>query len=268
MTLASWDWAAVTKPSIDHLVRPIHQRFQDLGRRRIFERHVHAWNQFVYATAGTLVGIVGRDWYVIPPEQALWIPTGIEHATGAIHDAKFRNLYIRDDVAGDLPKAPTVFRITPLLRALIVELAEMHDRQETERYVGCVEALVLEQLARQPVLTFHLPWPHHPVLNRLCQSLFDAPADERDLDAWGRQLGASVRTIHRRFEKEVGIGFREWRNRLRLFKAIELLSGGHTVTDVALELGYSTPSAFTFMFRQRMGCGPAEWQRSIRIGNE
>jgi AraC-like DNA-binding protein len=258
------DWLHVPIPEMERLDRPIVLRFQDLARRHVFPRHSHHWNQFVYATAGTLIGKVGHTWFVIPPEQALWVPTGCEHTTGALQDAKFRNLYIDDSIAASLPKDTTVFSVTPLMRALIVELADADRRRESDRYFRCIESLILEQLVRLPIQTFHLPWPQSPALNRLCLSLFDDPCDDRDLESWGRELGASARTLHRHFEREVGIGLREWRNRLRFFKAVELLGAGRRVTDVALDLGYATPSAFTFMFRQRMGCGPAEWQRSLK----
>jgi len=44
------------------------------------------------------------------------------------------------------------------------------------------------------------------------------------------ELGMSERTPARRFEAELGMSFRDWRRRLRLFNAIELLGGGLDVT--------------------------------------
>jgi AraC-like DNA-binding protein len=50
---------------------------------------------------------------------------------------------------------------------------------------------------------------------------------------------------------------RTWRRRLRLFKASELLGGGLAITQIALDLGYASSSAFTCMFRKEMGCSPS-----------
>ena len=47
------------------------------------------------------------------------------------------------------------------------------------------------------------------------------------------------------------MSMRAWRRRLRLFKAIELLAGHLNVTQIALELGYSSTSAFTYAFRTK-----------------
>jgi AraC-like DNA-binding protein len=56
---------------------------------------------------------------------------------------------------------------------------------------------------------------------------------------------------------------RAWCRRLRLFKAIELLGGGLSVTQTALEFGYSSPSAFTYAFRSEMGHSPQVHRRSL-----
>jgi AraC-like DNA-binding protein len=65
-----------------------------------------------------------------------------------------------------------------------------------------------------------------------------------------------VSPLGRRFEEEVGTSMRAWRRRLRLFKAIELLAGDLSVTQIALELGYGSISAFTYTFRTEMGHSP------------
>jgi len=52
------------------------------------------------------------------------------------------------------------------------------------------------------------------------------------------------------------MSMRTWRRRLRLFKAIELLAGDMSVTQIALELGYGSTSAFTYAFRTEMGRSP------------
>ncbi len=48
----------------------------------------------------------------------------------------------------------------------------------------------------------------------------------------------------------------QWRQRLRLVRALELLAAGEPVTAVATAVGYATPSAFTAMFRAQLGEPP------------
>ena len=71
----------------------------------------------------------------------------------------------------------------------------------------------------------------------------------------------SARTLARRFEAELGMSLRSWRRRLRLFKAVELLGGGVSVTRTAMALGYGSASAFVYAFRSEMGCSPQAYMR-------
>lgn len=254
------DWITIDVPDIHTLPTSVFLRSENLAAREVFPLHVHDWNQFVYATSGTLVVKVAGSWYVITPEQAIWVPTGVSHTVGALNGAKFRNLYVADGPGLVMPGVCTVYSVTGLLRTLIIELEAAEQRAESTAYIDKLHDLVIEQLRRLPVQNFHLPWPQSPQLHRICETLYANPADTRGAEDWSRELGTSSRTLARRFEKEVGITLREWRHRLRLFLALEWLCAGRTVTEIALDLGYASTSAFTFMFRQEMGCPPSEWR--------
>lgn len=256
------DWTLINVPDLETLPRPVVLRSQSLAARTAFPLHQHCWNQVVYATAGTLVVTVADRWHVITPEQAIWVPTGVPHTTGALHGAEFRNLYVADSPSLTMPRRCTVLSVSPLLRALIVELVEIDSRGgEEPAYLDRIDALIIDQLHRLKALDLHLPWPQSPDLRRVCESLYSAPDDRRTLPEWGAEVGTSPRTLLRRFEKEAGMSLRAWRHRLRLFRAVEWLGAGRTVTEVALDLGYASPSAFTYMFRTEMGCSPTEWLR-------
>lgn len=253
-------WTQIEVPEIETLPKAVFLRSQNMAAREIFPPHTHRWNQFVYATSGTLIVTVAGSWYVITPEQAIWVPTGVLHTTGALNGAAFRNLYVADAPGLGMPDRCTVYAVRGLLPALIVELERAAQREETGEYIDKVNDLVLEQLRRLPEQDFHLPWPQSPSLHTVCEALYANPADARGMDEWSRELGTSGRTLSRRFEKEVGITLREWRHKLRLFRALEWLCAGRNVTDVALDLGYASTSSFTYMFRQEMGCPPSEWR--------
>jgi AraC-like DNA-binding protein len=223
--------------------------------------HEHAWNQFVYATSGTLVVVTEDCRYVITPEQAIWLPAGVTHTSGALSGAEFRNLYIADSSNLRMPSRCMVLVVSAFMRALIVELVDVQTRQENEAYMASLDSMIIEQLHRLEQQAFHLPWPRSVALRALCEAVYSAPDDARTLDEWSRYMGMSSRTLARRFQNEVGLGFREWKLRLRLFRAVEWLGAGRSVTQVALDLGYASTSAFTYMFHQEMGCTPSEWFR-------
>jgi AraC-like DNA-binding protein len=55
--------------------------------------------------------------------------------------------------------------------------------------------------------------------------------------------------------------FGQWRQQARLLRALERLAGGEKVVDVALALGYESPSAFATMFKRQFGQTPSQFFR-------
>jgi AraC-like DNA-binding protein len=237
-------------------------RAQSIPARHSFPEHDHRWNQMVYAISGVLTVAVEGHSFVISPEQAVWLQTGLRHRVGSLLGAEFRSLWIADEAGRGLPGSPTVFAVTPLLKALIIEAAEIERQQDRDRYATRVTDLILDQLRRARPLPGALPWPRTgSSLTALCEALYADPADRRGPEEWSRELGMSERTLARRFEAEMSMSLRSWRRRLRLFKGIELLGGGLDVTRTAMELGYGSTSAFVYAFRNDMGCSPQAYMR-------
>ena len=254
-------WETIAAPPGAAPPRPMTLRAQSIPARHSFPEHAHRWNQMVYAISGVLtVAVEGRS-FVISPEQAVWLPTGLRHRVGSLLGAEFRSFWIADEAGQGMPAIPTVFGVSRLLRALIVEAVEIEGQEDRDGYAGRVAALILDQLRRARALPGALPWPRVGVLTTLCEVLYADPADPRGPETWGRELGMSGRTLARRFEAELGMSLRSWRRRLRLFRAVELLGGGLGVTRTALNLGYGSTSAFVYAFRTEMGCSPQAYMR-------
>ncbi len=258
-------WETIEVPPGAARPQPMTVRAQTIPPRHTFPEHAHEWHQLVYAVSGVLTVAVEGKSFVISPEQAVWLPTGLRHRVGSLHGAEFRSLWIGSEAGRGLAAAPTVFRVSPLLQALIVEAAAIDGQADEDGYSGRVAGLILDQLRRAHPLPGALPWPQGgSPLTVLCEALYAHPADPRGPDAWARALGMSVRTLSRRFEAEVGLSLRSWRRRLRLFKAIELMGGGLDVTQTALQLGYGSTSAFVYAFRTDMGAGPQSYMQGRR----
>jgi AraC-like DNA-binding protein len=249
-------WSTVAAPPDAAPPRPVTMRMQTIPPRHLFPRHAHHWHQLVYAVDGTLTVTLDRQTLVVSPDQAVWLPTGVSHAVGSLPGAEFRSLWIAEEVGGALPASPTVLAVSPLLKALIVEAAAIDGNRLVDGYPNRIAAMILDQLGRAPMLATALPWPRDQRVLMLCEALYLDPSDERRAEDWARQLGMSSRTLTRRFEAELGMTLRSWKRRLRLFRAIELLGGGLSVTAAAMELGYGSASAFVFAFRSEFGCSP------------
>ena len=253
------NWDPIEVPAGVPPPAPLTVRVQTLAARSCFPEHRHEWAQVVYAISGVLTVAIARRSFVISPEQGVWLPTGVQHRVGTLLGAEFRSLWIASDAIEGLSDEPTVFDVSPLLRALIVEAAGLEGGGD---YAERVTHLILDQLRKASPLPGALPWPRGEVLSLLCETLYADPTDAHSAEEWGKTLGMSGRTLARRFEADLGMSLRSWRRRMRLFKAIELLGGGMDVTRTALDLGYGSSSAFIYAFRTAMGMSPQAYMRS------
>jgi AraC-like DNA-binding protein len=118
-------------------------------------------------------------------------------------------------------------------------------------------SLLLDELQALPVLPLHLPQPNDPRLRRICARLLDHPVDGSTLADWAERLEVDVKTIQRLFARETGMTFGQWRQQARLLRALEKLASGDKIIDIALSLGYESPSAFAAMFRRQFGEPPS-----------
>ena len=119
--------------------------------------------------------------------------------------------------------------------------------------------LILDELRALPVLPLHLQMPSDPRLMTICELLQRQPDDASTMTDWAERLAVDVKTIQRLFVKETGMTFGQWRQQARLLRALELLATGVKVIDVALALGYDSPSAFATMFRKQFGQTPSQF---------
>ena len=82
--------------------------------------------------------------------------------------------------------------------------------------------------------------------------------DRRTLDDWAQVAGASSRTLARLFERDLGMSFNQWRQRIRFHNALEALSRGESIARVAKQHGYNSASAFSAAFGKVMGASPSK----------
>jgi AraC-like DNA-binding protein/quercetin dioxygenase-like cupin family protein len=225
--------------------------------------HSHPRAQMLYASRGVMVVDTPQRRWTVPPLRALWIPAGVVHRVAMRGRVDMRTLYLKPSRGAGLPHRCEAFDVTPLARALIeraTELPVMYDPRGTD---GLVMRLLLAELARLPTLPLSLPWPSDPALAALCARLADEPDVERDVASLAASLGIGARTLARRFVAQTGLSPGQWRQRMRALEAVGRLAGGASVTRVALELGYDSPSAFSAMFRRVLDATPSALARSL-----
>jgi AraC-like DNA-binding protein len=109
------------------------------------------------------------------------------------------------------------------------------------------------------IAPLNLPIGKDNRLQKIYQGLYKNAADNRSLKSWGRDVGASERTLARLFRSQTGMSFRQWKQQFRILEALDRLGRGESVTTVALDLGYDSPSAFITMFKKSLGKTPGQY---------
>lgn len=216
----------------------------------------HASGQFVHAISGVIeVGMNGQI-FLAPPQYGVWIPPGVAHVSHNRQAASYATLYVAPPLSDALPRTACTMVINPLIKAVLDVLrnkALQVPHTESEHRLFHV---LLDQLVAAPSYDSYLPMSQDPLLGRVLAELLSSPADTRTLSEWAVKVHSTERTLARRCERDLHMPFNEWRQRLKVVHGIALLEAGHAVKDVALELGYSAPSAFIAMFQRQVGMTP------------
>src|SRR5689334_4856199 len=109
-------------------------RTESLPPRHYFPEHAHDWNQLVHAISRVLTVTVEGSCFAISLKHADWLPGGTRHRVGSLLGSEFRSLWIAEDAGAGVAEASTVFRVSPLLRALIIEADDIQGREDESGY--------------------------------------------------------------------------------------------------------------------------------------
>ena len=232
----------------------------------MIEAHSHPWVQLLYASDGLMRVRTELGVWIIPPRRALLIAPGVLHELTMLSHVNMRTLYIDAEAADSLVADCKVLEVSPLLRELILALAQEPVDYPPEGRGGDLARLILSELAAMETVPIAVPWPRDRRLQALCTEIMAQPGSPRRLEDLALDAGASARTLIRLFPKETGLHYRQWVQQVHLAHAFEMLARGESVGAIARALGYASPSAFTSMFRRLLGRTPqhylAEWKGS------
>lgn len=242
--------------------RPILSYLMDAEGPHRAAAHQHPRAQFIYPTKGTYWVTTPQGNWLVPPNQAVWIPPNIHHEVFSHNSVTSLMLFVDRAFAGPLPQKCVAVKVSPLLQELLKKAVCYEHNYAPEGPEVRLAEVILDELNEMTVAPFFLPMSREKRLQRIMEALLENPADDRGLEALAKDAGASIRTLSRLFRKETGMTFPEWKTQLRLIEAIDRLSHGKPVTQVAFDLGYNSASAFIYMFRHKLGITPGEYLRS------
>ncbi|MBK4738513.1 AraC family transcriptional regulator [Noviherbaspirillum pedocola] len=238
------------------IARPVSALASSYPAGAFIPPHHHARAQLIFGVQGVMTVQAGEGLWVVPSSHALWVPAGVEHAIRMSGQVEMRTVYIDQAQMQHAFEECQVLFVSPLLRELILRAMHIPRLYDERGMDGRIMQLILDEVVLLRPQPLGLRMPRDARLLRLCERLLGNLSDSPSISQLGMEVGLSERSIIRLFPKETGMSLGRWQMQARLMKAFELFDKGHSVTYVALELGYSSPTAFTKMFRRWMGVAP------------
>lgn len=222
--------------------------------------HWHTRAQLLFAAAGTMAVRTPRHAWIVPTSRALWIPERVVHEIDMHGRVEMRTVYLDRALSEGMWIECVVLEVTPLLRELLIRVAEQQSARTRDD--DLLQQVIVGEIRRLAPARLDLPLPASRELLDLCErTLADLSVRRPNADD-ARGLALSARTLYRRFLEETGTTFSRWKQQARLLEAVKRLSAGASVTDVALDLGYQSPAAFSTMFRRMLGQTPSSYVRA------
>lgn len=237
--------------------------------------HSHPFWEFVFIGSGEgvmrmanrLIDLRAGDLLLVPPLEAhQFTNTGRE---------KVENLYVGFGFEGDSPTAlQGPVKLEPLgelvlagLRELAQAFKGLRPESAPRNQALCFEILhrLLDLLQGHPDLAPGLALDRDRILADRARKYIESNVHRTlGVDEVAAKFFLSPHYFSKRFKAETGFGIKEYHNRARMEKAVELLRDPMLgVAEVAAKLGFANANYFTNRFREAYGKPPTEARKGI-----
>ena len=236
------------------------------GDGLITDWHSHDLHQLEYAIQGVVEVETAAGRYLLPPQQAAWIPAGLVHQSMIGDAVRSVSVFFDPGMVPDPGERARILGVAPLLRELMVYALRWPIGRSTsdpvaDGFFATLGHLVSENLTDE--VPHSLPTSGDPILAR-AMAYTKGHLDSVSAGEVGRCVGVSERTLRRRFQSELGMTWRGFLLQARLLRAMALLAEpGPSVLQVATTVGFDSVSAFSRAFARRCGETPSGYRRRI-----
>lgn len=189
--------------------------------------------------------------------RAIWIPPGVEHEWYVPQNAIDRAIFVHTSAVADRERFCRLHmvEVSPLLRELLFSItdAPVDFSSEKGQRMGKV---LLDCFEDAPLASSPLNMPHSHRLVELCAQAVLEPGSPVSYKDWSEILHVSPKTLARMFLRETGMSMGQWVKLMRLLHAQQKIEKGASVTEAALDSGYTSVSAFIHAFKKNFGSTP------------
>lgn len=224
-----------------------------------FPLHVHEDAQLTFVMSGIVQVLTNQGRWFVPPQLAVWIPSGLLHTVEVLTDAELWLVHWQPSATRvwspqGLPDRAFALHVTPLLGSLLTTaFAAGTSAVKAELVVK----LMLHELVEAPDAPTFLPLPSSPAGKRVVEIALGDPQNRLSASETASRAATSVRSMSRLFPIETGLTFKAWRQRARIVQAMDCLARGQPIAQVTVATGFASTAAFSCAFRQVTGTTPS-----------
>ena len=206
--------------------------------------------------------------WLLPPARAALIRAGQDIDITVRQRSTTASVLFSTTFMREPPANLTVMTMTPLCRALVAECSQWGDVDEPlDAYTIAMFRALAEAtwaLAARPSPA-RIPTGRSREVQLAMSITAEQMAGTPNFEEIANEVGLAPRSLARRFESELGMTWRAALRNMRVLRSIELLASGElSVTRIAMDVGYSSLSAFHVAFRDLVGQTPTEYRATFQ----
>ncbi|WP_209446940.1 AraC family transcriptional regulator [Mycolicibacterium septicum] len=229
--------------------------------------HSHEVHQIEYALHGVVEVETDAAHYLLPPQQAAWIPAGLQHQAVMNPDVKTVAVMFDPQLIADPGDRARIIAVSPLIREMMIyglrwPVDRAHGDDTSDTFFRTLANLVADALDHEAPLS--LPTTEHPIVAAALAHTKEHLASVTAEDV-SRAVAVSERTLRRLFTETIGISWRTYLLHARMLRAMALLAGpDQSVQATATAVGFENLSSFTRCFSQFCGETPSAYRSRAR----
>lgn len=229
--------------------------------------HSHEVHQIEYALHGVVEVETDAAHYLLPPQQAAWIPAGLQHQAVMNPDVKTVAVMFDAQMIADPGDRARIIAVSPLIREMMIyglrwPIDRAHGDDTSDTFFRTLANLVADALDHEAPLS--LPTTDHPIVAAALAHTKEHLASVTAEDV-SRAVAVSERTLRRLFAETIGISWRTYLLHARMLRAMALLAGpDQSVQATASAVGFENLSSFTRCFTQFCGQTPSAYRNRAR----
>ncbi len=228
--------------------------------------HTHDLHQLEYSLHGAVELETEIARYLLPPQQAVWVPAGVSHQTTIGHTVRTVSAFFSPELISQPGDRVRVLAASPLMREMLLYGLRWPIRRSTDDPIADAFFVTLANLITDSLdheTPLHLPTTTDPLIAAVLDYIHKSLSVATPAEVAG-SIGVSERTLRRKFLAATGINWRTYLTQSRLLRALALLADdGLTILEVAAAVGFGSHGALTHAFAAYTGETPTAYRRRV-----